>query len=104
MNRTIAAYLRSAIKDKKAIARQLKSIQGVCGRRRLAKYVDEGWSGTDQYRPALNQLLADAQKGKIHTLYVTDTSRLSRDSRYLRKIIGGLKGRVDLKAVNQLTD
>ena len=104
MSRKTAAYLRSAIKDKKMIARQLESIKKVCGRYRLAKYVDEGWASTDQYRPALNQLLADARGGKIHTLYVTDINRLSRNFFHLQKILKELKGKVNLRTVNQPSD
>ncbi|MGN0576976.1 MAG: recombinase family protein [Ruminococcus sp.] len=42
-------------------------------------YVDDGWSGTDFDRPAVQRLLSDAQSGKINLIICKDLSRFSRN-------------------------
>ena len=42
-------------------------------------YVDDGWSGTDFERPAVQKLLQDAQNGKINLIIVKDLSRFGRN-------------------------
>lgn len=37
-------------------------------------YVDDGWSGTDFDRPAVQRLLSDAQSGKINLIICKDTA------------------------------
>ena len=43
------------------------------------EYVDDGYSGTSTSRPAFQQLIQDAQDGKIKTIIVKDFSRFARD-------------------------
>ena len=45
----------------------------------ISEYVDDGYSGTDFERPAVQKLLADAQSGKINTIVVKDLSRFGRN-------------------------
>ena len=45
----------------------------------VSEWVDDGWSGTDFNRPGVQQLLADAQTGKINTIVVKDLSRFGRN-------------------------
>ncbi len=42
-------------------------------------YVDDGWSGTDFERPAVQKLLEDAKNGKINLIIVKDLSRFGRN-------------------------
>ncbi len=42
-------------------------------------YIDDGFSGTNQDRPALKQMLADVVSGKINIVLVKDLSRLGRN-------------------------
>ena len=43
------------------------------------EYIDDGWSGTDFERPAVQRLLEDAKQGKIDTIVVKDLSRFGRN-------------------------
>lgn len=42
-------------------------------------YVDDGYTGTDFNRPAVQQLLEDAKTGKINLIIVKDLSRFGRN-------------------------
>ena len=42
-------------------------------------YQDDGWSGTNQNRPALQRLLQDVKKKRINTVLIKDLSRLGRN-------------------------
>ena len=41
-------------------------------------YFDEGYSGTNQRRPALKQLIDDIKKGKVNKVVITKLDRLAR--------------------------
>ena len=41
--------------------------------------MDDGWSGTDFDRPAVQRLLSDAQSGKINLIICKDLSRFGRN-------------------------
>lgn len=43
------------------------------------EYVDDGYSGTNFNRPAVQRLLDDAKEGKINTIVVKDLSRFGRN-------------------------
>ena len=45
----------------------------------VKEYVDNGWSGILDSRPALNEMILDILKNKIDMLIVKDLSRLTRD-------------------------
>lgn len=49
------------------------------GLRNCKFYVDDGYSGTDNSRPAYVQMKRDMEAGKIGTIIVKDQSRLGRD-------------------------
>ena len=42
-------------------------------------YQDDGWSGTNQNRPALQRLLQDVREKRINTVLIKDLSRLGRN-------------------------
>lgn len=45
----------------------------------IDEYVDDGWSGTNFDRPAINRLLDDAKAGRVETIVVKDLSRFGRN-------------------------
>ena len=44
----------------------------------VIEYMDDGWSGLNPQRPGFQQMLADAESGKINTILVKDMSRFGR--------------------------
>jgi DNA invertase Pin-like site-specific DNA recombinase len=42
-------------------------------------YIDDGWSGTNQNRPAFQRMMADVKQGFINTILIKDLSRLGRN-------------------------
>lgn len=83
----IGLYMRLSRDDEKAgeslsIENQRKILYEYavgCGGEVVDEYVDDGWSGTDFARPAVERMLADAQSGKINTVIVKDLSRFGRN-------------------------
>lgn len=86
LNRT-ALYLRLSrddekageslsIENQRAILRQYASQNGG---RIVGEYIDDGWSGTDFDRPAMQRLLHDAERGTFDTVLVKDLSRFGRN-------------------------
>lgn len=45
----------------------------------VKEYVDNGWSGVLDSRPALNEMIIDIVKNKVNMVIVKDVSRLTRD-------------------------
>lgn len=45
----------------------------------IFEYTDKGFTGTDFYRPAFENMMADVRSGKINCIIVKDLSRLGRD-------------------------
>lgn len=73
---------------------QLASIRQLAAGRgfQLTKeYVDEGISGSRERRPALDQLVRDAQAGKFTIIIVFAIDRLARDVRHLLNLVAELK-------------
>ena len=58
----------------------------------VAEHVDEGVSGAKKDRPALGQLLADAQAGRIDVVAVWKLDRLGRSLQHLLRTLDDLSG------------
>jgi DNA invertase Pin-like site-specific DNA recombinase len=77
----VAVYLRSAVEDEAYIARRLTEIRQYVEDRdwELAgTYVDNGYSGNSDRRPALLQLRQDIQDGQVDVIIVSNLARLFR--------------------------
>jgi len=46
---------------------------------KVVEFCDDGWSGKNFERPAVQEMLAQVQQGKIHCVIVKDLSRFGRD-------------------------
>lgn len=57
----------------------------------IKHYSDEGVSGTKFDRPALNELLREAEAGNISTVIVKDVSRIGREMVAVLNIVAELK-------------
>jgi DNA invertase Pin-like site-specific DNA recombinase len=69
---------------------QLRDLQLLAERKGyeiVKQYCDEGQSGTKDSRPALNQMLADARKGKFRVLLVWRLDRLGRSLAHLLRLL-----------------
>ena len=65
---------------------QLSELRRVAGQRNwtvLDEYVDDGVSGTEQSRPALDRMMADARSGKIDVIAVWRFDRFARSTQHL---------------------
>lgn len=92
---TVAAYLRISNEDtdrKQAVKAESDSIAGQramladfisrmpeFGSARIIEFCDDGWSGKNFSRPAVQEMLGQARQGKIQCIIVKDLSRFGRD-------------------------
>lgn len=86
----VAVYARSADDAAAGMAcrgQVREALEAVGGRARVAIYADAGCSELDPGRPALRQLLADAQRGGLRRVVVRDFSRLARSALLLDSIL-----------------
>lgn len=85
--RRVGAYARLSLEDSRAgesvsIENQklmLTKHAKEQGWKLVEIYCDDGFSGTNQNRPALQRMLHDIKQGRINTLLVKDLSRLGRN-------------------------
>lgn len=84
----VAFYLRlskaddNGDDDSRSIQNQLELIKGFAEENRLLDYTvyaDDGWSGTTDQRPRLQDMKADITSGRINMVITKDLSRLSRN-------------------------
>lgn len=83
LQKAIVGYVRSAIQDDLSVKKQEKQIREYCLENgyKLAKIlIDNGCSGANTNRPALQELLVEASVGKISKVVCLDLSRLSRNT------------------------
>jgi site-specific DNA recombinase len=60
------------------------------GQELVKGYIDDGYSGAQLDRPALNDLRADVKKDGFDAIYFLNTDRIARDVAYQTIIIGEL--------------
>jgi site-specific DNA recombinase len=89
-----ASYIRVSTEEQAekgtSIAHQRESIEGwlkVLGLSLLEHYIDDGYSGGNMTRPALQRLLRDAERGLFQGVVVYKTDRLSRNIKDIVKIV-----------------
>ena len=79
----VAIYARYStdLQDKTSITGQVANCAALAKEkdwRVVEHYTDEAISGTDDSRPAYQQLLTDSEAGKFDAIIVDETSRLTR--------------------------
>jgi len=83
--KNVANYCRVSTSDQQA-AGQVQALRQLAEQRGwtiVNEYIDEGYSGTKDRRPALDQLMADARKGKFNVIAVWRFDRFGRSLRHL---------------------
>ena len=92
----VALYARvSTVNHGQDSGLQLEELRQVAAQRgwTVAKeYVDNGVSGSKTSRPALDQMLADAQAGRFDVLVVWKLDRLARSLQHLLGVLDQLAG------------
>ena len=69
------------------------------------EYVDKGISGTKDSRPALDQMMADARKGRIDVVAVVRFDRFARSVAHLLQALDEFRAlKVDFVSVNEAID
>ncbi len=92
-NQIIAVYARTSTEDWDNLQKQtsltLRSLlsEETFNACMFTMYVDFGYDGTNNSRPAYNALLNDMSSGKVSELVVTDMERLSRSAAAYDEII-----------------
>ncbi|MCJ8332325.1 MAG: recombinase family protein [Lentisphaeria bacterium] len=89
----IAAYLRVSTADQQT-ANQLLAITKHCEAQGMTLgkiYQDQGISGAKHSRPALDELKADIESGKVKGLIVYRLDRLARSTSHLIEMLEILK-------------
>jgi DNA invertase Pin-like site-specific DNA recombinase len=88
--RRVALYARvSTIHGQQDPEMQLSELREYAIRRGLSvydEYVDQGISGSKESRPALNRLMADAQKCRFDAVLVWKIDRFGRSLKYIRTL------------------
>lgn len=75
--------------ESQSIAHQREMIEEFCKRKGWAVeevYIDDGYTGTSQNRPALQKLLADVEEKRINVVVTKDYSRLGRDNLFTENL------------------
>jgi DNA invertase Pin-like site-specific DNA recombinase len=68
MNRRVAIYARVSTANEQSPESQLRDLREFAGRRGfrvIQEYIDRGVSGATHSRPALDDLLTDARRGRF---------------------------------------
>lgn len=86
----IAIYIRIGNKEGNTLNIQKEQLTRYCETKEIKNYefyIDNGYSGNDLERPALQKLIKDAIDGKLSTCVVYELSRLSRSAKGAMHII-----------------
>lgn len=96
-----AIYIRTSTDDDRQDPEtQRQSLKKICSSEDPAEYVDR-ISGADFDRPALKELLDDCRNGEINRIYITELSRIGRNSLDVQTTVERLKNwGVDLRIQN----
>lgn len=71
----------------------------------VTEYLDDGYSGSNQKRPALQQLLKDVQQNKVNVVVITKLDRLARTLNDLMSLVNDFqKNGVDLIVIKDNID
>ena len=86
----IAIYIRIGNKEGNTLDIQKEELIRYCeakGIKNYEFYIDNGYSGNNLERPAIQKLIKDAIEGKLSTCIVYELSRFSRSARGATHII-----------------
>jgi DNA invertase Pin-like site-specific DNA recombinase len=90
MNRRVAIYARVSTTNGQSPESQLRDLRELarCRNFHVAReYIDQGVSGATHSRPALNDLLTDARRGRFDAVLVWKLDRLGRSLIHLVRLL-----------------
>ena len=91
----VGLYARVS-KEEQNIETQMIALRDYCQRNNyqiVEKYLDNGFSGAKDSRPAFDRLLADMRMGKINCVLVYKLDRIGRSLQHLLNLFEELKNR-----------
>jgi len=94
VRRRVAIYARVSTATEQSPEMQLRDLRELAERRGfevVREYVDQGFSGATDSRPALNDLLADARRGRFDAVLVWKLDRLGRSLINLVRLLEELR-------------
>jgi DNA invertase Pin-like site-specific DNA recombinase len=88
-----AIYARVSTQDQHAEIQleQLRAYAGARGLQVIAEYIDNGVSGAQRSRPALDALMASARRRHVDLVVCTKLDRLGRSLHHLLEVLGELE-------------
>ena len=89
-----AIYGRVSTLTNQSVEMQARDLRQLAERRSfevVREYFDEGFSGAKSSRPALDEMLADAKRGKFRVLLVWKLDRLGRSLAHLVRLLEDLR-------------
>jgi len=89
-----AIYGRVSTLANQSTEMQVRDLRQLAARRGfevLHEYLDEGFSGAKSSRPALDEMMADAKRGKFRVLLVWKLDRLGRSLAHLIRLLEDLR-------------
>ena len=89
-----AIYGRVSTLTNQSVEMQLRDLRQLAERRGfevVREYCDEGFSGAKSSRPALDEMLTDAKRGKFRVLLVWKLDRLGRSLAHLVRLLEDLR-------------
>jgi DNA invertase Pin-like site-specific DNA recombinase len=105
--RRVALYARVSTNDQRADLQlhDLRRLAEQRGWKVVGEYIDEGYSGTKDRRPALDKLMADSRKGRFDVVAVWRFDRWARSVRHLVVTLDDFRERgIDFVSVNDGID
>lgn len=100
----VGLYGRTSMADQNSET-QLMALRDYCGRvgyQVIGEYIDNGFSGKDDKRPAFERLLADVRANKVDCVVVYKLDRIGRSLKHLLNLFEEFKNlRVDFISMTQ---